>query len=117
MRGVAAATAVMTAAALAPLDARLAHSVQCSKQARRALERGRVATAWVDVTDQDAAAAEPLEDAAVGPERRAHDEGEAFDAHNAVSRSEFFEFYQGEGLDPANNELRMRARRAGSGDA
>ena len=42
------------------LDEALVRSVQCSKQARKALARGDVPVAWLDVTAADDAVAERL---------------------------------------------------------
>ena len=82
----------------------LVRSVQCSKQARKALARGDVPVAWLDVTAADDAVAERLAPLLAGPARCAHDD-DAFEAHNARTKREFVELFAGDGLDPANNEL------------
>ena len=86
------------------LDEALVRSVQCSKQARKALARGDVPVAWLDVTAADDAVAERLAPLLAGPARCAHDD-DAFEAHNARTKREFVELFAGDGLDPANNEL------------
>ena len=62
------------------LDEALVRSVQCSKQARKALARGDVPVAWLDVTAADDAVAERLAPLLAGPARCAHDD-DAFEAH------------------------------------
>ena len=86
------------------LDEALVRSVQCSKQARKALARGDVPVSWLDVTAADDAVAERLAPLLAGPARCAHDD-DAFEAHNARTKREFVELFAGDGLDPANNEL------------
>ena len=96
--------ALSSTQALTKLDEALVRSVQCSKQARKALARGDVPVAWLDVTAADDAVAERLAPLLAGPARCAHDD-DAFEAHNARTKREFVELFAGDGLDPANNEL------------
>ena len=96
--------ALSSTQALTRLDEALVRSVQCSKQARKALARGDVPVAWLDVTAADDAVAERLAPLLAGPARCAHDD-DAFEAHNARTKREFVELFAGDGLDPANNEL------------
>ena len=86
--------ALSSTQALTRLDEALVRSVQCSKQARKALARGDVPVAWLDVTAADDAVAERLAPLLAGPARCAHDD-DAFEAHNARTKREFVELRQG----------------------
>ena len=64
--------ALSSTQALTRLDEALVRSVQCSKQARKALARGDVPVAWLDVTAADDAVAERLAPLLAWPARCAH---------------------------------------------
>lgn len=90
------ATRAEAAAAKMILD--IAHTVQCSREARRALARGLVPVTYLDILPVDE------ERALHFPEERPDHDDPGFAAYNAARRQEFDELFKS-GLDPANNEL------------
>ena len=86
------------------LDEALVRSVQCSKQARKALARGDVPVSWLDVTAADDAVAERLAPLLAGPARCAHDD-DAFGRTTPGRSGSSSSSSRATASDPANNEL------------